>query len=247
MTDLLTVTADDGRKVNLNARQAQAIKTLNESRGGGCAAVSGYVPSTNWVEPPVQDIQLLTNFSTERLYERRIKALEAVQFADVMDGVRKDDVLSAKTITDLQDIFEDRKGRMIASLQKTLEGDRSDAHRQAHDRCYVHIGGVKVNLETEKVDGRQEPIVDRDGNVTAKNVLVKYLELNVKTTKEGKRKVVNSGAPVRMGNLIEKCLNQRSVGFKTLSLKADNFETFKIDGKVLDADVPVDFRELLLG
>ena len=62
MTDLITVTADDGRKVKMTAAQAQAVQTLNASRKGGCAAVTGYVPSTNWTVPPVQDIQLLTTY-----------------------------------------------------------------------------------------------------------------------------------------------------------------------------------------
>ena len=247
MTDLITVTADDGRKVKMTAAQAQAVQTLNASRKGGCAAVTGYVPSTNWIVPPVHDIQLLTNFSTEKLYQRRLLALEKITFADVADKLAADPVLSSKTMSELRDIFDVRKEKMMETLQKTLDGDRSDSHRQAHDRCYAHIGGVKLHLVTEKVDGRMEPVVDSDGNVKVANVLVKYLELNVKTRQEGQRKVVNSGAPVRMGNLIESCLNKRSVGFKTLSLKEDNFESFKIDGKLIEADVPVDFRDLLLG
>ena len=247
MTDLITVTADDGRKVKMTAAQAQAVQTLNASRKGGCAAVTGYSPSTNWTVPPVQDIQLLTNFSTEKLYQRRLLALENITFGDVTDKLAADPVLSGKTMSELRDIFDARKEKMMATLQKTLDGDRSDAQRQAHDRCYVHIGGVKLHLVTEKVDGRMEPVVDREGHVRVQNVMVKYLELNVKTRQEGQRKVVNSGAPVRMGNLIESCLNKRSVGFKTLSLKEDNFESFKIDGKLIEADVPVDFRDLLLG
>jgi hypothetical protein len=65
--------------------------------------------------------------------------------------------------------------------------------------------------------------------------------------KAGKRKVVNSGAPVRMGNLIESCLNKRSVGLRTLSLKEDNFQEFKIDNRVIEPGELEDFRDLLLG
>lgn len=246
--ETVTVTSNDGRKVRVSAAQAKAIKTLNESRKGGCAAVTGYVPTTNWVVPPVQDIQLLTNFSTERLYKRRMEALEAITFADVTDKLASDPVLSGKTMAELRDIFEDRKAKQIASLQKSLDGERDDAHRQGHDRCYAHIGDVKVHLVTEKgEDGLMHPVVDRDGTVRAKNIMVKYLELNVKTREKGERKVVNSGAPVRMGNLIERCLNKRSVGFKTLSLKEDNFESFHIDRKTLEPGEIEDFRDLLLG
>lgn len=151
------------------------------------------------------------------------------------------------TIPALKEIFDARKATLIESLERSLDGDRSDAHREAHDRCYVHIGDVKLHLDTEKVDGRMEPVVDADGAVLVKTVMVKYLELNVKTVKEGVRKVVNSGAPVRMEKLIESCLNKRSVGFKTLSLKEDNFEEFKIDNRTIEPGEIEDFRDLLLG
>lgn len=247
MTNLMTVTANDGRKVKLTAAQAKAIQTINASRKGGCAAVTGYVPTTNWEIPPVQDIQLLTNFSTEKLYKRRLAALAGITFGDVMDKLSGDEKLGVMTVEQLRALFDTRKAMAMESLTKTLDGDREDAHRESHDRCYAHIGDVKVHLDTEKVDGRMEPVVDFDGDVRAKNVMVKYLELNVKTRKAGKRKLVNSGAPVRMSNLIESCLNKRSVGFRTLSLKEDNFEEFKIDKRVIEPGEIEDFRELLLG
>ncbi len=247
MTNLITVTANDGRKVKMTAAQAKAVQTLNASRRGGCAAVKGYVPTSNWKVSPVQDIQLLTNFSTEKLYKRRLEALKAIQFSDIVDKVSGDEKLKNMTIPALKEIFDARKATLIESLERSLDGDRSDAHREAHDRCYVHIGDVKLHLDTEKVDGRMEPVVDADGAVLVKTVMVKYLELNVKTVKEGVRKVVNSGAPVRMEKLIESCLNKRSVGFKTLSLKEDNFEEFKIDNRTIEPGEIEDFRDLLLG
>jgi len=150
-------------------------------------------------------------------------------------------------LKDLIELFNVRKENLVDSLKRTLDGERDDAHREALDRCYAHIGDVKVHLDTEKVNGLMQPVVDSDGDVRVKNVMVKYLELNVKTRKEGKRKVVNSGAPVRMTNLIESCLNKRSVGFRTLSLKEDNFEEFKIDKRVIEPGEIEDFRDLLLG
>jgi len=247
MTQLMTVTANDGRKVKLTPAQAQAVKTLNAARRGGCAAVKGYVPTSNWEVSPIQDIQLLTNFSVARLYQRRLEALKAIEFADVVEKVSGDEKLGNMTIPELKKLFDDRKAMLIGSLEKSLDGDRDDAHRAAHDRCYAHIGEVKVHLDTEKVNGAMEPVVDSDGEVKVKTVMVNYLELNVKTVKAGKRKVVNSGAPVRMGNLIESCLNKRSVGLRTLSLKEDNFQEFKIDNRVIEPGELEDFRDLLLG
>ena len=47
------------------------------------------------------------------------------------------------------------------------------------------------------------------------------------------RKAVNSGVPVLLSNIIAKNLNQRSVGFKALSLKPGNFDSVKVGGNVL--------------
>lgn len=243
---LLTVTAlaNDGRRVRITAAQAQAIEALDNTRKGGCASVVGYRPSTNWIIRPIQDIQLIAHFSMENLYKRRAIALEDVNLADVAEGIASDDKLSGLTMKKLAELFSDRKERMIAMLTKTLDGDRSDAHRQGHDRCFVHLGDVKVHLETEKVDGIMQPVTDA-GVVFAKSIMIPYLELNVTTRVEGERKHVNSGTSVLMGKLIERCLNQRSVGLKTLSLKADNFESFRVDKREFLPEHVANFGDLI--
>lgn len=248
MKKLLTVTAtaNDGRKVRITTAQAQAIEAMDNTRKGGCASVVGYVPTTNWVTSPVQDIQLISHFSTENLYKRRIKAIEAITFVDVKELLTQDEKLRALTMPNAIALFEERKAMLVKSMQKTLEGDdRSDAHRQAHDRCYVHFGDVKVHLETEKGDDSLMHPVTEDGVVFAKSIMVPYLELNVTTRVKGERKVVNSGNPVRMSKAIERCLNKRSVQFKTLSLKADNFEAFRVDGQEFLPEHVASFGDIL--
>lgn len=243
----VTVTAQDGRKVNLTAKQAAAIETMTNTRKGGCGSVKGYRPSSNWITPPVQDIQLITHFSTAKLYERRLKALEAIEFGDVSKFLASDDKLGNMRFADLIPVFEDRKQMMMNTLQKTLDGDRSDAHRQAHDRCYAYIGDVKVHLVTEKDStGHKVPVEDDNGNVTVDSIMVPYLELNVTEREAGKRKPApNSGVPVRMGNMIEKCLNKRSVVYRSLSLKEDNFESFNVDRQTFLPEDVASFGELI--
>ena len=104
-------------------------------------------------------------------------------------------------------------------------------HRQGHDRCYATItNGIKVHFVTEKndEDGLMHPTTV-NGYPVVDSIMINALFLNVTTITEGERKVVNSGAPVLMGNAISKVLNQRCVGIRTLSLKADNFEKVVID------------------
>jgi len=240
----VTVTANDGRKVRVSANQAKAIEGLNNTRKGGCASVVGYIPASNWEVRPVHDIQLITHFSTAKLYERRVKALAEVKFGDVMDKLAGIEKFNGMSITECSDLFTARKRKLIEALTRTLADQPKNAHREAHDRCYAHVGDVKVHLRTEKVDGLKEPVTV-DGEVICESIMVPYLELNVTERKPGKRKTVNSGAPVLMEKLIEGCLNKRSVVYKTLSLKADNFETFRIDKQEFVPEDVVRFGDIL--
>ena len=246
----VTLKANDGRLVRMAAQQANAIQELNNTRKAGIASVIGYQPTTNWVERPVQDIQLITHISTANLYKRRLSALQSVEFADVLPLCMDDPILSgekpdtdkAKTIHNLhtlKPLFEARKQQEIESLEKSLaafagEDIVSDNHRDAHIRCYAHFGSVKVHLVTE---GKPKmPVINDDGSVNLDSIMVPYVELNVTTRVEGERKTANSGSSVRMKNTINRALNKRSIKLNTLSLKADNFEAFRIDGKELLAE-----------
>lgn len=233
MTDVI-LTGQNGQQFRATAQQAEALENLSEARKGGIATVYGYVPKTGYVKDqyPVVDMQVLTRFSTENLYKRKMTALSEIRFSDVKPHVNSDPVLSKMDETDLLALFNERKSKEVDSMNTTLSGDRSDSHRQGHDRCYAHIAdGVKVNFVTEKdKDGLMQPVLT-DGLPTVASIMVSYLEINRTTRKEGEYKVVNSGAPVRMSNAIGKVLNSRSVGLKMLSLKEDNFERLIVSRK----------------
>lgn len=227
----VAIKANDGRLVKVSARQAKAIEELANTRKGGCGSVIGYRPTSNWITPPVHDIQLISHFSMANLYKRRKAALEAVAYGDVAAKVAANEKFGGMKASEVLEIFEDRKSKMIASLTNTLDGGPTNAHQDAHKLCYAHFGGVKVHLETKKVGDHKEPVIT-DGTVVCESILIPYLELNVTVREPGEhKKPPNSGAPVLMGKFIEGCLNARSVGFKQLSLKEDNFESFRTDRK----------------
>lgn len=237
MSKVLFTTAS-GDSFWVSQVQADTLNALSECQRGGCATVHGYIPSTGYIKNPVVNINMITRFSTAALYERKMRALAEIRYSDVSGKVPSDPVLSAMSENDLIALFETRKAMLVESLNKTLSGDRNDSHRQGHDRCYAKVSdGVKVNYVTEKVDGLQQPVLT-DGYPTAQAIMVAYLELSREYVQKGERKVVNSGAPVRMGNLIEDCLNQRSVGYRTLSLKEGNFDSLRISRKTF---LPEDF------
>lgn len=217
--------------------QAETLDRLAALRKGGIGTVHGYIPSTGWVEKPVVNIQGIFRVSVEALYTRRMIALNEVAFADVADIIANTPKLSAMPIGEARDLFNARKAMQIESLEKSLSGDRSDGHRQGHDICYARVSeGIKVNLKGEKdSDGLKNPIL-KDGHPIAESIMLGYLELSRSYVKPGTRKVVNSGAPVLMGNAIEEKLNKRSVQYRTLSLKEGNFDHITVDRETITAD-----------
>lgn len=229
-----TLVVVPGGKVWASRQQADTLEALTLTRKGGFARIYGYKPASNYEVSPVQDIVMVTRFSAEKLYERKRKALESITFDDVKDAIAREPKLKALTVAEQEALFNERLQEMVNSLTKTLNGDRSDAHRQGHDRCYLQIAeGVKVNYVTEKgKDGLMHPVLT-DGFPTVASIMITYLENSKVTRVEGVRKVVNSKPPKLMSNAIESVLNKRSVGIKTLSLKEDNFERLVIDNEVV--------------
>lgn len=229
-----TLVVVPGGRVWASRQQADTLEALTLTRKGGFARIYGYKPASNYEVSPVQDIVMVTRFSTEKLYERKRKALESITFDDVKDAIAREPKLATLTLTEQKALFNERLGEMVDSLTKTLDGDRTDAHRQGHDRCYLHLAeGVKVNYVTEKgKDGLMHPVLT-DGFPTVASIMLTYLENSKVTRVEGVRKVVNSKPPKLMSNAIESVLNKRSVGIKTASLKEDNFERLVIDSEVV--------------
>lgn len=224
MTHLI-LTDLNGQQFRATAEQAEALESLSVARQGGIATVYGYVATSDRVKPTVYDAQLITRFSVENLYKRKMAALSEIRFSDVRPFIDADPILSKLSETELLTIFNDRKAKEVDSMNTTLTGDRSDAHRQGHDRCYAHVAdGVKVHFVTEKdADGLMQPVLT-DGLPTVASIMVACLELNRNVREPGEYKVVKSGAPVLMSNAISKALNKRSVGLKFLTLKESNFE-----------------------
>lgn len=223
----------DGNEFRATAQQADAVKSLIVSRAGGVASVRGYKPAAGYVigRGPTVDLQIITRFSTENLYKRRMSALSEIRYSDVADLIKKDILLDSMSHANLLALFNTRKADEVESMNKTISGDRSDSHRQAHDRCYAKMAkGIKLHYVTEKIAGIMEPVLT-DGLPTAASIMVSYLQISKTVRVEGEYRIINSGAAVRMSNCIVQLLNSKSVGFRMLSLKEDNFESLVMDRK----------------
>lgn len=233
----------DGKTFICAARQASTIQTLLECQKGGFANVRGYTATSGRVSPETANLTVLTRFSTERLYKRKMKALQEMTLDDIKDQLLKNDKVSALPFAALNKAFEDRKATEIASMQKTLDGVRDDSRRAAHDRNYVSIGdGVKVHFVSEKnADGIMVPVLNADGLPTVESIMLTVVEIAKTVLVEGEYKKVNSGVPVLISNAMHANL-PKSTKIKTLSLKSDNFESLVIDGEtVLPKDIAGDF------
>lgn len=231
MTHLI-LTDLDGKQFRATQQQADALASLSVARAGGLATVYGYVATSGRVKPETANLTILTRFSTTRLYERKAVALADITFSAVRDAIAKVPKLAALSEVKAIELFNSCKAKMTESMGKTLDGDRSDAHRQGHDRCYARVAdGVKVHYDTVKdSDGLMQPVLT-DGLPTVKSIMVHYLQISKEVTEKGEYKVVNSGEKVLMDNIIEAQLNSRSVSLKTLSLKEDNFDRLVVARK----------------
>ena len=227
----------NGVTFNVSPRHAAALELLMETNGGGFATVKGYVSTSDRIVPEKADIQFISRFKVENLYARRRAALEAITFADVYPLVKDHPKVAALDESKVEAIFNERKAKEIASIDKTASGDRDDAHRAAHDRNYLTVvPGVKTNWITEKNDeGLQIPVLDSDGFPTVGSIMLNIIQVNKTVIEPGEYKVVNSGVPVILSNAI-KSLLPKSCKMKTISLKENNFDSLAINGMELLAE-----------
>lgn len=242
MPNLRKVLAEnsESKALWMTPSQADVLEMLEHCNAGGVAGVHGYVATSKRITPEVANYQVITCFNYTKLLQRQLIQVEAVDFADVNVDSIPDMKLKGKS---RQEWFNAAKAALVASAQKTLDNDRSDARRQGHDRCYVKFAdGVKAHLVTEKrADNLMHPVLT-DGHPTVESIKLQVLVLNKTVTSKGEYKHVNSGALVLAKNAINKVLNQRSVGLRTLSLKAGNFDSLTIDHNVVIAD---DIKDLM--
>jgi len=234
-----TLTTIGGTQVLATEKQIEALAILDSCRKGTFARVIGYVPTTGWVKgkSPVMNLTAVSGISGEKHNNRMGSIIENIEYPDIADYVITDPVLSVMRHVDLLELFDVRKGMLLESINKTKSGDRSDAHRQGHDRCYIHSStGVKVNLVTEPdEDGLKQPVLE-NGFPQVASILISCYFVDVTTTTEGERKVVNSGDKVRMSNVIKRAVGKTCVSLKTLSLKGDNFDSLTIDHNTIVPD-----------
>lgn len=222
----------NGSKVWATREQADTLAMLEQTRKGGFARIYGYKATTDRTVPTVYDATVTTRFSYAALVERKRAALEALTLDDVRPFLRGK-ALACDAAT-LEAEWTARKATEIASFEATANGDRSDAHRQGHDRCYLNVAaGVVVHYVTEKVDGLMQPVL-LDGFPMANSIMLNCLEVSRNVREAGEYKVVNSGVPVLISKAIKAAMKAKGVrSMNRVTLKEGNFERVAIDSNVV--------------
>lgn len=229
---MTTLTSINNTECWATQAQIDTLDRLKTLQGGGFATIHGYTPTSDYITPPTVNINFISRFSTERLYQRKIAALKGLAFGDLKIT---DPKLTALTAQEQMSLFHDCLEKAIASMEKTLDGDRSDAHRQAHDTFYAPAAaGVKVHFKTVKV-GKDTALVLQDGKPVVDSIMLSIIEVGRKVVKPGVVKTVNSGPKVLMDKCIAAAIKSKVINMKTVSLKADNFTSLTIGGEVFDA------------
>lgn len=230
-----TLISVNGKSAWATAEQAQSIATLEATRKGGFARVMGYVAKSGRTVPTVYDATVTTRFSYAKLIARQAKALQAMTVQDISEAVKGNAKLSKLSSAELALAFDARKASELASIQATEQGNRDDAHRQAHDRCYMSItDGIVVHLATEAdSDNIKQPVM-LDGFPMVDSVMMNCLEVSRNVRERGEYKVVNSGVPVLIGNAIKAVMKAQGIrSMNRISLKEGNFERLAIDSEVV--------------
>jgi hypothetical protein len=225
----------NGREVWATPAQCEVASTIASARKGGMASIKGYQPTTGYIASPTVDYQIITRFSYSRMIARKLAALDALSFDDVRDAIAREPKLSALSEQEQREVFKARREQERASIERTQSGDRSDAHRQAHDTFYVRLAdGIVAHLVTEK-QGDDTVLVLTNGYPTIDALMVEGILINRKVRVDGQRKVVNSGAPVLMGNAIKRAIDIPGTSLQRFTLR-DNFAALTIDGVEVTQD-----------
>lgn len=223
-------------------KQINTLNTLDQTIKGGFATVHGYMPTSNYINPPTVNINFISRFSSEKLYARKMKALQDVKFSDL---TITDPKLTALSTTEQQTLFHSCVTKMLESMQKTLNGDRSDNYRQAHDTFYGKSSmGVKVHFQTTK-NGKETILTLLEGLPIVDSIMLSVIEIGRKVITEGTYKTVNSGPKVLMDNAINKAIKSKTISMKTISLKSGNHTDVTIGGELIQPEKLLEVEALV--
>lgn len=203
--------------VMVSEKIADAIQQIQDAPRGGYACVKGYVSKTDYVVPRISNIVFNACCGTFNHYERELEVLKG---------------LNVETLAfEDKELLEKARQELIASREKTLSGDRSDARRQAWDTFTIKVtDGIMLQLKTRK-EGSETVLETVDGVSIAESIRLTALESGRRIIQEGEKKVVKHRPLTIAKNFLEKIVSKEVRSIITLSLKDDNFDSLSMNGE----------------
>jgi hypothetical protein len=196
-----------------------ALTALDSLGNNAFTKINGYTSESG----KVADYLIRAATATESVYTSTVEELKAVKFED-LDLTNWVPLKGKNAFNNAKDQFEYCINCKIATLEKTISGDRSGSHREGHDRCSRSPrAGVTVDLVTEKVGDIKVPVQTSEGLFVAAGVRLHGVVMSENVIVEGEKKVVNSGSKVLMDNAIDKVLNRKRTDLRTFSLNEGKF------------------------
>ena len=236
-----TVTVNVPEKI---AAQLRKCGDVNRGRFAYVAAhVSGTAGEKGCITPRVTNITFCRNPRYDLFLTRNREAIAAVTpFTDrasmITAGVKQAlaDKIMEKT-NDIPATFTAAQAAMLASIDKSIAGDTSDGYRLAARECFAHRKGWRLNLVTaDNEDGHKRPVVDTDGRMTVRSIMLPFFEVRRDIVVRGEWKPVNSGAPKLMKDAIEDVAGVPE--WKAFSLTLENFTSLTLDAKTIYGAIP---------
>jgi len=228
-------------EISVTDQTALVIDAVNETGRGQFGYIQNHVSGVpgkdKCVRPSVSNIWFLTNPRYDRYLARLREAVAALDIAKVsaLTPIKRWDELrekAAKGKKDLTALFATAKEEILASIEKTASGDRSDGYREGHDRCYVRLGNVTIHLVTAPgEDGIMVPIRDENGRMIADGCMLPFYTIKRVYADKGEWEETDS----RALTIAKECIRKATglYDFKTFNLAKANFTAITFNSQTI--------------
>ena len=174
--------------------------------------------------------------------QRMIERVEVVTLVETVEAMTdaQFDKVDAKAKADgitIDDFFADSKETVLSRLRK--EDPTTSGQRLGQAVNYVYYKGWKLHLVTVKgKDKLTRPVLDDDGLMTVKSIMLPFYEINRshdgKGLRKGKYLPTNSKGDTILREAIKRATGEKP--WKTLSLAKRNYESICMDHKMIGLD-----------
>lgn len=231
--------------LNISDELESVLSHIEDAKRGQFAFIrgheSGEVGKKKCTATDISDKSFLQRPRYDKYLERKIEAIELVEFNQIR-GVVTDDQQAkleayARSNNMSIETFYDNEKKIV--LKRANQEDPSTAgQRFGQSVNFAHYKGWRLNLESKKENGHTRPVQAENGMYSVKSIMLPFFQIKKSYDREGLRKgeygKTNSRADTIMRNAIVKATGISA--WKSISLGKKNFESISLDHKVIGMD-----------